>query len=122
MTQDAGPPRLPSNRRELLRSSAPGVVGAKNGGGAPPAVDPDVPDFRRAARPTAEVEQDRPREVPPWFGPVVGIISFLVTISVGLFGMSAWFQHLEATKPPPPTVQAPPTDVEGVQVRKGLTE
>lgn len=81
-----------------------------------------VPDIRKAARSAAEVEKERPRELPGWVGPLVGVITFVLVMGAGIVFMVMWFAYLAASKPPPPPEPEVPEHLEGVPVRKGIGE
>jgi hypothetical protein len=82
----------------------------------------DVPDIRKSARKAEEVERERGREWPWWFGPAVGVVSFVVVLGAGIVGMTMWFSYLVATRPEPEPPPEVPEDLEGVPVRKGIGE
>ena len=84
----------------------------------------NVPDFRKVVRSEAEVAKERPRELPAWFGPAVGVVTFVVVMAIGLGLMTVWFSYKVVVAPAPEVVEPTPVDEldGGIPVRKGLKE
>jgi hypothetical protein len=83
-------------------------------------VEAVVPDIRKSARTAEDVDRSRPREMPAWFGPLVGVVTFVVVLGGGLFLMTVYFSYQVVVAPVPPPEPVVPTELEGVPVRKGL--
>lgn len=83
-------------------------------------MDTHSPDIRKFARTQAEVERDRPREVPGWVGPLVGVVTFFGVMGVGCVFMFFWFTRVRPITTVDETTDEAPTELDGLPVRKNF--
>ncbi|MCA9488958.1 MAG: hypothetical protein KC621_03525 [Myxococcales bacterium] len=77
-----------------------------------------IPDIRRVARKPADVERERPREMPRWLFPAIAVVIFVAFMGGGVFLLvSALLVERIVDGPAQPEVIE---DIDGIPVRQGF--